>query len=55
MNVSAGFAIQTQGRPLLDRWVKTYRIEYSQDCATFNSLLNADGTHQVIEHNCMIY
>ena len=47
MNVSTVFAIQTQGRYDSDRWVTTYRVEYSQDCSTFNNLLDVDGNNQV--------
>jgi len=47
MNVSTVFAIQTQGRAGWDQWVSTYRVEYSQDCSTFNNLLDVDGNNQV--------
>ena len=47
MNVSTVFAIQTQGRADYDRWVNTYRVQYSQDCTTFNNLLDVDGNNQV--------
>ena len=49
MSVSTVVAIQTQGRysTAVDRWVYTYRVEYSQDCATFNKLLDANGNNQV--------
>jgi len=48
MNVSAVFAIQTQGRDSLNRWVNTYRVEYSQDCVTFDSLLDVLGNNKVL-------
>ena len=48
MNVSTVFAIQTQGRgDGSESWVKTYYVEYSQDCNTFTSQLDVDGTTQV--------
>ena len=47
LNVSAVVAIQTQGRANDNRWVVTYRVEYSQDCATFNRVLDADGNNRV--------
>jgi len=47
MNMSTVVAMQTQGRANLDRWVYTYRLEYSQDCVTFNRLLSVDGNNQV--------
>jgi len=48
VNVSAVFAIQTQGRAKLVRWVRTFRVEYSQDCITFNSLLDVLGNTKVL-------
>ena len=50
MHVSAVFAIQTQGRGIDQylRWAYTYRVEYSEDCNTFNKVLNvATGLNQV--------
>ena len=48
MNVSTVFAIQTQGRDAVwERWVYTYRIEYSQDCNTFINVLDGNGNSQV--------
>jgi len=49
MDVSVVQAIQTQGRAssTFDRWVYTYRVKYSQDCVTFNSLLDANGNNKV--------
>lgn len=47
MNVSSVLAIQTQGGANMDRWVKTFRIEYSQDCVTFNKVLDIDGNDLV--------
>jgi len=43
------FAIQTQGRDdTWERWAYTYRVEYSEDCNTFNKVLDpATGLHQV--------
>ena len=49
MNMSVVSAVQTQGRPGFSwaQWVSTYRLEYSQDCVNFNSVLNVDGSNQV--------
>jgi len=48
MNVRTVTAIQTQGRNVsAERWVKTYRAEYSLDCSTFVSLLDLDGSNRV--------
>jgi len=48
MNVSTVFAILTQGRgDGSESWVKTYSVEYSQDCNTFTSQLDVDGNKQV--------
>lgn len=46
-------AIQTKGRGDYNQWVEAYRLEYSQDCATFYSLLNVDGNNQVRRFNCL--
>jgi len=53
MNISAVVAIQTQGRANDDRWVVTYRVEYSQDCATFYRVLDADGNDRVRISDCL--
>ena len=49
MHVSTVVAIQTQGRAqiLVDRWVWTYRVEYSRDCVKFNSVLDVNGNNKV--------
>jgi len=47
MIVSSVLAIQTQGQADMGRWVKTFRLEYNQDCVTFNSVLDIDGNDQV--------
>ena len=47
LNVSAVFAIQTQGRTDMDQWVTTYRIEHSLDCVIFNNLLDVNGNNKV--------
>jgi len=49
MSVSVVAAIQTQGRysTSINRWVFTYRVEYSQDCVTFTRLLDGNGNDQV--------
>jgi len=47
MNMSSVFAIQTKGRGDYSQWVESFQLEYSLDCATFNSLLNVDGNKQV--------
>ena len=49
MNVSVVLAIQTQGRGSIsnDQWTYTYRVQYSQDCNTFNNLLDGNGNNQV--------
>ena len=47
MNVSKVYAILTKGRGDYNQWVESFHLEHSQDCATFNSLLNADGKKQV--------
>ena len=47
MNLSTVFAIQTQGGANIDRWVSTFRIEYSQDCANFSRVLDLAGNTQV--------
>ena len=47
MKVSSVVGIQTQGRADIDQWVKTFRIEYSQDCVHFTSLLDVTGTDMV--------
>jgi len=53
MNISAVVAIQTQGRANDDRWVVTYRVEYSQDCTTFYRVLDADGNNRVRKSDCL--
>jgi len=47
MNLSTVFAIQTQGGANMDRWVSTFRIEYSQDCANFSRVFDLVGNTQV--------
>jgi len=47
MYVSEVLAIQTKGRGNSGNWVESFRLEYSQDCVTFNNLLNVDGNNQV--------
>jgi len=49
MSVSVVAAVQTQGRysTSINRWVFTYRVEYSQDCVTFTRLLDGNGNDQV--------
>jgi len=47
MYASTVLAIQTKGRGGYNQWVNSFRLEYSLDCATFNSLLNADGNNHV--------
>jgi len=47
MNVSTVFAIQTEGQDSMDRWVTTFRIEYSQNCATFSRVLDVGGNNRV--------
>ena len=41
------FAIQTKGRADYDDWTESYRLEYSRDCVTFNTLLNVNGNNHV--------
>jgi len=52
MYASSVVAIQTQGRADLDQWVKTFRIEYSQDCVHFTSLMGVNGTDMV--RSCLL-
>jgi len=47
MNVSRVVEIQTQGRFDYDHWVMSFRIEYSQDCATFYNLLDINNDNIV--------
>ena len=47
MSASLVVGIQTQGRADIDHWVKTFRIEYSQDCVQFTKLLDVTGTDMV--------
>jgi len=56
MNVSAVFAIQTQGRnATFERWAFTYRVEYSEDCNTFNKVLDvATGLDQVRKRSWIV-
>lgn len=53
MYVSKVIAVQTQGRGDMDQWIESFRLEYSQDCATFNSLLNGNGYNHV--RNILIF
>ena len=53
MNVSTVVAIQTQGQHHLERWVWTYRVEYSRDCVNFKRVLDVDGNNKV--PGCQIY
>ena len=41
------FAIQTQGGGNRDRWVNTFLLEYSQDCANFSRILDVSGNTKV--------
>jgi len=41
------FAIQTIGRASTSQRVESFRLEYSQDCATFNRLMDANGNNHV--------
>jgi len=45
--VSVVHSIQTKGRGDWTNWMKSFRLEYSQDCVTFKNLLNVDGNNQV--------
>jgi len=49
MSMSVVSAVQTQGRSGLTwiQWVSTYRLEFSQDCINFHSVLNVHGSNQV--------
>ena len=47
MNLSTVLAIRTQGETNIDRWVSTFRIEYSQDCANFSRVFDVAGNTQV--------
>jgi len=51
MNVSAVTAIHTQGGggtgAVSTQWMTTYRLEYSQDCLNFNSILYVNGSNQI--------
>lgn len=47
INVSTVFAIQSQGGGNMDRWINTFRLEYSQDCANFSSVSDVSGNTQV--------
>jgi len=40
-------AVQTRGAANMVRWVTLFRLELSQDCVTFNPLLNASGSNMV--------
>ena len=40
MHVSMVSAIQTKGRGNTNQWIKSFRVEYSQDCTSFNCLKN---------------
>ena len=40
MHVSMVSAIQTKGRGNTNQWIESFRVEYSQDCTSFNSLMN---------------
>jgi len=53
MHVSTVFAVQTQGRGDMDHWIESFRLEYSQDCVSFNSMLNVNGNNHV--RNILIY
>jgi len=47
MNVSRLVVMQIQGWYHMDHWVLSYRLEYSQDCATFNNVLDVNGFNMV--------
>ena len=47
MHVSKVLAKQTKGRADYGNWVISYRIEYSQDCVTFNGLMDVNGNNHV--------
>ena len=47
MNLSTVFAVQTQGRGDVDQRTNSFRFEYSNDCVTFNSLINVNGDNHV--------
>jgi len=53
MNVSAVFAIQTEGRADMEQWVTSYRVEFSQDCNTFNYLTDVHGNNKVLIINIL--
>jgi len=48
MNVSSVAAIQTQGRADKHAWLWEYRLEYSEDCVHFKSLLAFGSTKNVV-------
>ena len=47
MSVSRVVEVQTQGRSDFDQWVLSYRMEYSEDCASFNYILDINGNNEV--------
>jgi len=47
VHVSTVLAIQTKGRAGSGQWVESFRLEYSQDSATFNSIMDANGNNHV--------
>jgi len=57
MDVSTVLAIQTRGRDhsSYPRWVTSYRVKYSLDCATFTSLLDTNGINQVRSFQSLFY
>jgi len=40
MHVCTVYAIQTKGRGNTNQWMESFRVEYSQDCSSFNSLMD---------------
>ena len=47
MNLSRVIEVQTQGRYNYDDWVLSFRLEYSQDCASFDHIMDINGCNKV--------
>jgi len=48
MSLSTINAVQTRGTPVwVSEWITSYRLELSQDCATFSPLVDAAGVNVV--------